>query len=196
MGSLAAVWPFSARGQSIKKIPKVGVLWHAGSAEQEAPYFGSLLEGFKNPGYVDGLNIKFEHRFPNEIPERFKSMGAELVSLEIDVLVVVGNNAAPYATNFTTTIPVVFILVGDPIGLKLVTSLARPGGNKTGLANFTAELIPKRHACGWRRHGRYGWYGLLSPTVQRSKALCNKSFNCSYSGQDLLRTAQHAQAAF
>ena len=49
------------------------VLWHAGSAEQEAPYFGSLLEGFKNLGYVDGLNIKFEHRFPNEIPERFKS---------------------------------------------------------------------------------------------------------------------------
>jgi putative ABC transport system substrate-binding protein len=64
MGGVAAVWPFSARGQSIKKMPKVGVLWHAGSAEQEAPYFGSLLEGFKNLGYVDGLNIKFEHRFP------------------------------------------------------------------------------------------------------------------------------------
>jgi putative ABC transport system substrate-binding protein len=144
MGSLAAVWPLSVRGQSIKKIPKVGVLWHAGSAEQEAPFFGSLLEGFKNLGYVDGLNIKFEHRFPNEIPERFKSMGAELVSLEIDVLVVVGNNAAPYATNLTKAIPVVFILVGDPIGLNLVTSLARPGGNITGLANFTAELIPKR----------------------------------------------------
>jgi putative tryptophan/tyrosine transport system substrate-binding protein len=144
MGGVAAVWPFSARGQSIKKMPKVGVLWHAGSAEQEAPYFGSLLEGFKNLGYVDGLNIAFEHRFPNEIPERFKSMGAELVSLEIDVLVVVGNNAAPYATNLTKAIPVVFTLVGDPIGLNLVTSLARPGGNITGLANFTAELIPKR----------------------------------------------------
>jgi putative ABC transport system substrate-binding protein len=144
MGGVAAVWPFSVHGQSIKKVPKIGVLWHAGSAEQEAPYFGSLLEGFKNLGYVDGLNIRFEHRFPNEIPDRFKSMGAELVSLEIDVPVVVGNNAAPYATNLTTTIPVVFILVGDPIGLNLVTSLARPGGNITGIANFTAELIPKR----------------------------------------------------
>jgi putative ABC transport system substrate-binding protein len=71
-------------------------------------------------------------------------MAAELVSLEINILVVVGNNAAPYANNPTTTIPVVFILVGDPVGLNLVASLARPGGNITGLANFTAELIPKR----------------------------------------------------
>jgi putative tryptophan/tyrosine transport system substrate-binding protein len=144
VGGVAAAGPLAALGQPTKKMPRVGVLWHAGSAEQEAPYFGSLLEGFKSLGYVEGRNVRFEHRFPNEIPEQFKSMGAELVSLEIDVLVVVGNNAAPYATNFAPTIPVVFILVGDPIGLNLVTSLARPGGNITGLASFAAELIPKR----------------------------------------------------
>jgi putative ABC transport system substrate-binding protein len=144
LGGVAAAWPIAAYAQPTKKVPKVGVLWHAGSAEEEAPFFGSLLDGFKSLGYVDGQNIKFVHRFPNEIPERFKSMGAELVSLEIDVLVVVGSNAAPYANNLTTTIPVVFTLVGDPVGLKLVASLARPGGNITGLANFTAELIPKR----------------------------------------------------
>jgi putative tryptophan/tyrosine transport system substrate-binding protein len=144
IGGVAAAWPLAARGQRSKKMPKVGVLWHAGSAEQEAPYFGSLLEGFKNLGYVEGRNIQFEHRFPNEVPERFKGMGAELVSLEIDVLVVVGNNAASYINSLTTTIPVVFTLVGDPVGLKLVANLARPGGNITGLANFTAELIPKR----------------------------------------------------
>src|SRR5258708_40158452 len=102
VGSVGVAWPLSARGQSTKKIPKVGVLWHAGSVEQETPFFGSLLEGFKSLGYVDGQNIKFVHRFPNEIPERFKSMGTELVSLEIDVLVVVGNNAAPYANNLST----------------------------------------------------------------------------------------------
>jgi putative tryptophan/tyrosine transport system substrate-binding protein len=144
LGGMAAAWPLAARGQSMKTIPTVGVLWHAGSAEQEAPFFGSLLEGFKSLGYVDGRNIKFEHRFPNEIPERFKSMGAELVSLNVDVLVVVGANAGPYANSLTATIPVVFILVGDPVGLKMVSSLARPGGNITGLANFSAELIPKR----------------------------------------------------
>ena len=143
-GGVAAAWPLSARGQSTKKMPKIGVLWHAGNAEQEAPYFGSLLEGFKNLGYVDGTNIRFEHRFPDEIPDRFKSMGAGLVSLEIDVLVVVGNNAAPYAISLTKAIPVVFILVGDPIGMNLVASLARPGGNVTGISNFAAELIPKR----------------------------------------------------
>src|SRR5205085_5748526 len=109
--------------------------WHAGSLEQETPFFGSLLEGFKRLGYVDGQNIKFVHQFPNEMPERFKSMGIELVSSEVDVLVVVGNNAAPYANNLTTTIPVVFTLVGDPVGLNLVASLARPGANITGLAN-------------------------------------------------------------
>jgi len=143
VGGVAA-WSLQARGQPAKRMRRVGVLWHAGSAEQEAPYFASLLEGFKSLGYVDGQNIKYEHRFPNEIPERFKIMGAELVSSEIDVLVVVGNNAAPYANNLTTTIPVVFTLVGDPVGLKLVASLARPGGNVTGLASFAAELIPKR----------------------------------------------------
>ena len=76
--------------------------------------------------------------------ERFKSMAAELVSLNVDVLIAVGNNAAPYATSSTTAIPVVFTLVGDPVGLKLVDNLARPGGNVTGIANFSAELIPKR----------------------------------------------------
>jgi putative ABC transport system substrate-binding protein len=140
----ATAWPVGARGQSPKKLPKIGVLWHAGSAEQEAPYFGSLLQGFKTLGYIDGQNISFEHRFPNEVPERFKSMATELLSLNIDVLVVVGNNAAPYATSSTTSTPVVFTLVGDPVGLNLIGSLARPGGNVTGIANFSAELIPKR----------------------------------------------------
>jgi putative ABC transport system substrate-binding protein len=144
LGGAAVAWPMAARGQSIRKIPKVGVLWHAGSAEGEAPLFGTLLEGFKSLGYVDGQNINFEHRFPNEIPERFKSMGAELLSLNIDVLVLVGNNAASYAKNFTTAIPMVFTAVGDPVGLGLVRSLAQPGGNITGSSNFSAELIPKR----------------------------------------------------
>src|ERR1700730_11435681 len=137
-------WPLVAHAQQLEKIPTVGVLWHAGSAKEEASNFTALIEGFKNVGYVEGRNIRFEHRFPNELPERFRSMAAELASLNVDVLVVVGNNAAPYAKDATTTIPVVFILVGDPIGLKLVDSFARPQGNVTGLSNFTAELIPKR----------------------------------------------------
>ena len=70
----AAAWPLAARAQQAGKIPTVGYLWHAGSPQEEVPYFEALLEGFARLGYVDGRNIKLEHRFPNETPVRFKSM--------------------------------------------------------------------------------------------------------------------------
>jgi len=144
LGSAAPAWPIAVQAQKIGKRPTVGVLWHAGSAEEEATNFTGLMEGFASAGYVEGRNINFVHRFPNEAPERFSAMAAELVSSNVDVLIAVGNNAAPYAKNATTAIPIVFTLVGDPIGLKLVDNLARPQENVTGLSNFSAELIPKR----------------------------------------------------
>jgi hypothetical protein len=120
------------------------VLWHAGSAEAEGSNFRSLVQGFADLGYVDGRNIVLEHRFPDEVPEQFRSMAADLVSANVDVLIGVGNNAAPYAKGATTTIPVVFMLVSDPVGAKLVDSLRRPGGNTTGISNSAADLIGKR----------------------------------------------------
>jgi putative ABC transport system substrate-binding protein len=107
----------AVQAQKSGRLPTVGVLWHAGSAEEEATNFTDLMGGFTSSGFVEGRNINFAHRFPN---------------------------AAPYAKNATTTIPVVFSLVGDPVGLKLVDNLAHPQGNVTGLSNFSAELIPKR----------------------------------------------------
>jgi putative ABC transport system substrate-binding protein len=144
LGGAAAAWPLTARAQRAGKIPTVGVLWHAGSAEEEGPNFKALVEGFKALGYVDRQNIRLEHRFPNEIPERFKNMAAELVASKVDVLVSVGATAAPYVKNATTMIPVVFSVVSDPVAAKLVDSLARPGGNVTGLTYFAAELAGKR----------------------------------------------------
>jgi len=144
LGGALPAWPMVVRAQIVGRLPTVGVLWHAGSAEEEASNFTDLMEGFKSLGYVEGRNINLVHRFPNEIPERFTAMAADLVSSKVDVLVAVGNNAAPYAKNATTRIPVVFTLVGDPVGLKLVDNLPRPQGNVTGLSNFSAELIPKR----------------------------------------------------
>src|SRR5690242_14107179 len=91
LGGAVASWPLAARAQQTKKTPRIGVLWHAGSAEEEGPYFTSLLQGFRDLGYVEGKNISFEHRFPNETPDRFKNMAAELASLPVDVLVSVGN---------------------------------------------------------------------------------------------------------
>jgi putative tryptophan/tyrosine transport system substrate-binding protein len=140
----AAVWPLAARAQEKRRIPKVGVLWHAASSEEEGALFPALVEGFRALGYIDGQNIILEHRFPNEMPERFKSMAAELVSLNVDVLVSSGNNAAPYAKKATATIPIVAMFITDPVGTGLVKSLARPEGNVTGLSIFTSELIGKR----------------------------------------------------
>jgi putative ABC transport system substrate-binding protein len=124
--------------------PRVGVLWHAGSAEEEKVPLGGLVEGLGALGYVDGKNIVLEHRFPNEQPERFVSLAAELAQMKVDVLIAVTRNAAVAAQRATTTIPIVFIAVPDPLGSKLVASLGRPGGNITGLTNLAVELVPKR----------------------------------------------------
>jgi putative tryptophan/tyrosine transport system substrate-binding protein len=144
LGAAAVAWPLAARAQPARKIPRIGVLWHAGSAEEEGSNFKALVKGFTDLGYVEGRTAILEHRFPNEVPERFRSMAAELVASGVDVLIAVGANAAPYAKNATTTIPVVFVLVSDPIGSGLVKSLARPEGNVTGISNYAADLIGKR----------------------------------------------------
>ena len=144
LGGAAAGWPLAAGAQEKRRIPKIGVLWHAASAEEEGPLFTELVGGFRALGYVDGQNIILEHRFPNETPALFTSMAAELVSLNVDVLMSSGNNAATYARKATTSIPMVLMFISDPVGLKLVESLARPGGNATGLSIFSSELIGKR----------------------------------------------------
>jgi putative ABC transport system substrate-binding protein len=140
----AAAWPLAVQAQDTAKLRRVGVLWHAGSAEEEGRYFQGLTEGLRDLGYKDGQNVVLVHRFPNEMPARFRSMAAELVSMKVDVLVSVGSQTAYYASDATKTIPIVFIFVPDPVGAKFVTSLARPGGNATGLTHFAADLIGKR----------------------------------------------------
>jgi putative ABC transport system substrate-binding protein len=143
IGGALVELPRVAQAQPGGKVPRVGYLWHAGSAKEEHPYFEALLEGFAKLGYVDGRNIKLEHRFPNETPERFKSMASELVSLNVDVLMG-GAVASAYLRDATTKIPVVFMFVPDPVGMKMVQSIARPGGNITGLSNFGRDVAGKR----------------------------------------------------
>src|ERR1700727_1348285 len=138
----AATWPIGLRAQQRGRVPKVGVLWHAADADGEWPYYGCLLDGLEELGYSP-QKIELLHRFPDEKPEKFQSMAAELVSLAPDVLVGVGG-AAPYVKKATATIPMVFVYVADPIGAKLVESIRRPGGNATGLTNFGLELVGKR----------------------------------------------------
>ncbi len=144
LGSAAAAWPLAAPAQQARKTPRVGVLWHAASAEEEAVYLGALREGLADLGYVEGRNIVLENRFPAEKWERFISLAAELVQLKPDLLVAVSRPAAIAAQRTTTTIPIVFSVVPDPVGDKLVQSLAQPGGNITGLSNMALDLSAKR----------------------------------------------------
>jgi len=142
-GAMVAI-PATGHAQQRPKIPTVGVLWHAGSREEEGAYYIALVEGFRDIGFVDGHNIRLEHRFPNETPEKFRSLAAELVSLKVEALVAVGGGTAPYAALATDTIPIVFVLVSVPAGSKLVAGIAAPGGNITGLSSFSSELTQKR----------------------------------------------------
>lgn len=144
IGGTAAGFSHDAFAQSGRRTPKVGVLWHAGSAEEEAIYMRALSQGFNELGYFEKKTIQLEHRFPNERPELFASMARELAALPVDVLVAVTQPAALAAAAATTKIPIVFNHVPDPIRSNLVNSLARPGGNVTGLTNIAAEIAAKR----------------------------------------------------
>jgi putative tryptophan/tyrosine transport system substrate-binding protein len=140
----AVAWPTWARGQTRGKIPIVGVLWHAGSAEEEKFPLAQFRAGLQDVGYVEGRNIILENRFPAEQPERFQALAAELARINVDVLFTVTRLAALAAQRATKTIPIVFMAVADPVGDRLVATLARPGGNITGLSNMALELTPKR----------------------------------------------------
>jgi ABC-type uncharacterized transport system substrate-binding protein len=122
----------------------IGVLWHAGNEQEEAPYLGAFRQGLNDLGYVESKNFVLENRFAAERYERFNELAAELVRLNVDVLVAVTRPAALAAQGATNTIPVVFILVPDPVASKLVDSLARPGRNITGVSQIALDLISKR----------------------------------------------------
>jgi putative ABC transport system substrate-binding protein len=145
VGGLAAVRflkSVPAYSQPARKIPVVGYLWHAGSAKEEQPYYGAIIDGFAQLGYIDGHTIKLEHRFPDEKPELFRSMAAELVALNPNVLMG-GAISSSYLKDATSSIPIVFMFVPDPIGLKLIKSFAQPGSNAT-FVNFGRDLVGKR----------------------------------------------------
>src|SRR6476661_11287317 len=141
-GALAA--PSIACAQTAKKIPTVAYLWHAANQKEESPYYEALLEGFSTLGYVDGGNFRLLHRFPNENPERFRQMAAELVGMNVDVLMG-GALASSYLKDATKTIPIVFMFIPDPVGMKFVQSLARPGGMQR--AWRTSESMLPVNAC-------------------------------------------------
>ncbi len=109
-----ATWPLTARAQqSSNKIPVVGVLWHAGSAEEEGVYLSVLVKAFNDLGYVEGKNIHLDHRFPAENRERFQTLARELVDAKPDVVIAGTVVGAVELKKAADTIPIVFVVVAE-----------------------------------------------------------------------------------
>ena len=128
---------------SRRKSRDVGYL-AAVSAAADAPRLEAFRQGLRDLGYIEGQNLIIEYRHEGSGFERLPELAAELVGHKPDVLVAVTTNAAQAAKQATTTIPIVFMGVTDPVTAGLVESLARPGGNTTGITNMAAILTSKR----------------------------------------------------
>ena len=125
--------PLAAEAQPAGKVPRIGFLGTR-SPSDTAPYLDAFRQGLRERGWVEGQNIVIEYRWAEGRFDRLPDLAAELVRLKVDIIVAVATPAAAAAKNATATIPIVGISLGDPVGLGLIASLARPGGNVTGVS--------------------------------------------------------------
>jgi len=142
VGALLLALSVDAEAQRPAKVFRIG-FFQSTSAERNKNRRAAFQQGLRELGYVEGKNIIIEYRYADGKFERLTELAAELVRLNIDVLVGGGAPAAHAAKNATRTIPIV-MQSGDPVGTGLVASLARPGGNITGLSDFTVGVVTKR----------------------------------------------------
>jgi putative ABC transport system substrate-binding protein len=135
--------PLVAEGQPQSgKVWRIGILW-LGREPLIPPDFGVLRQSLADAGYVEGTNLSFSHRWSGGRPDRFPDLATKLVRLKVDVLFAASTPAIRAAKEATTTIPIVVVSVGDPVDAGLITSLARPGGNLTGVSTRVQELSEK-----------------------------------------------------
>jgi putative ABC transport system substrate-binding protein len=127
----------------IGKTPRIGFLGNS-TAALETNLIGPWREGLRDFGYVEGQNVRVDYRWAEGRYERFPALIAELLALKVDVIVTAGTPAAQAVQRATRTVPLVMVAVGDPVATGLVTSLARPGGNATGLVSIAPDLEGKR----------------------------------------------------
>jgi ABC-type uncharacterized transport system substrate-binding protein len=139
----ASAWPLAARAQRPAKLPTIGFLGGSTAAAQRS-WTEAFVQRLRELGWTEGRTLAIEYRWAEGRRERFAEIAAEFVRLNVDVIVTAATAPVLAAKQATSTIPIVFAGSGDPVGTGLVASLARPGGNVTGLSNQTAELGPKR----------------------------------------------------
>jgi ABC-type uncharacterized transport system substrate-binding protein len=154
LGGAAAAWPLAARAQQRAAVARIGYLT-PGSAMSPSGTFSPwymkyrrqpFLDGLREHGWIEGQNIAIENRFAGLRTEQLPALAADLVRLNVDIIVTAATPAAKAAQNATSTIPIVIADPGDPVQLGLVASLARPGANITGVISIAPDLATKRLA--------------------------------------------------
>jgi len=140
LGSAAAAWPLSVRAQQPDRVRRIGVLLPGPRESSMTP----TRDRLRDLGYTEGRDVVLEFRWAEGKLERLPELAAELTGLKVDAIITVSTPAAIAARKATATIPIVFAAVGDPVGANVVPSLARPGGNATGISLLATELSAKR----------------------------------------------------
>jgi putative tryptophan/tyrosine transport system substrate-binding protein len=142
IGGVAMTWPFVTRAQE-KAVPVIGLLSPFSRADSEV-WHQAFRQGLRDLGWVEGANIRIEYRYADGQDKRLPELVADLISLKVDIVVVTVTTDALPAAKATKTIPIVMASTGDPVGTGLIASLARPGGNVTGLTQIATDLVGKR----------------------------------------------------
>jgi ABC-type uncharacterized transport system substrate-binding protein len=183
LGSTTVGFSLAARAQQVGKVPRIAYLSPGSALPGPLAYRDEFQRGLHELGYVEGRNIVIEYRFADGRFDRLAALAAELVPLNVDVIVSVVTQASLAAKNATRTIPIVIVSVGDPVGAGLVASLARPGANVTGNSGMTPDVVGKS-------------LGLLKQTVPEVSpmAVLWNPDNVVYQGQILRETELAARA--
>jgi putative tryptophan/tyrosine transport system substrate-binding protein len=139
----AAAWPLAARAQQIAKLPTIGFLGGS-TASAQSEWTAALVQRLRELGWIEGRTVTIEYRWAEGRTERFAEIATEFVRLKVDVIVTQSTPSVLAAKQATTVIPIVFASAGDPVGTGIVASLARPGGNVTGLSGQATDTAAKR----------------------------------------------------
>jgi putative tryptophan/tyrosine transport system substrate-binding protein len=178
------VGPLAPEAQQAVNVPRIGFLAPASPSEPRVPQLlQAVRQGLREHGYVEGQNIAIEFRWAEGQYDRLPGLAAELIRLKVNVIVAAGPLAIQAAKHATETIPIVMAAVGDPVASGFVVSLARPGGNITGLSNMLPELVGKQLEL----------LKEIVPKVSRVALLGNPALNPAYA--PMLRHAQDAARA-
>jgi ABC-type uncharacterized transport system substrate-binding protein len=142
LGGGAAAWPFAALAQQRERMRRIGVLLFG--TPNTDPNLGAFLQGLRELGYIESQSVAIDYRYAEGKPDRLRGLAGELVATKPDLIFALGGDVAPSARVATSTIPIVIAVSNDPVQAGLVTSLARPGNNITGVTFVSSDLAAKR----------------------------------------------------